>query len=136
MALLHNDKNLGLNVIQTIAWQISVLSVLAFLFYNTNKTYWLNALAWGGMCSVLNVLLTSWHAYKKIQHVDANRQLRIMYRSVLERFFIVIGLITFGLLRLHLAPLLIFLGFICCQLVYILATVLTKGVLAKSSTHD
>jgi hypothetical protein len=127
--LLHNNKNLGLNVIQTITWQISVLVALAFLLYNTNKTHWISALAWGGMCGVLNVLLTSWHAYKKIQHVEASRQLRIMYRSVLERFFIVIGLITFGLLKLHLAPLLIFLGFICCQLVYVVITVITKAAL-------
>jgi hypothetical protein len=134
--LLHNDKNLGLNAIQIIAWQVLVLSVLAFLLYNTNKTHWLPALAWGGMCGMLNVLLTSWHAYKKIKHVNASRQLRMMYRSVLERFFIVIGLITFGLIKLHLAPLLIFLGFISCQLVYVVATVLTKGVLAKNSTHD
>lgn len=126
---LRGDINQGLNAIQTVAWQIAVLMALAFTLYINNKVGWLSALAWGGLCGITNVLLTGWHAYKKIKHVDAARQIRIMYRSVLERFFIVIGLIVFGLVKLHLAPMAIFLGFISCQLVYVVASVLIKVTL-------
>jgi hypothetical protein len=126
---LRSDINQGLNAIQTVVWQISVLVVLAFTLYITNKVGWLSALAWGGLCGITNVLLTGWYAHKKIKHVEAARQLRIMYRSVLERFFIVIGLIVFGLVKLHLAPIAIFLGFISCQLVYVVTSVLTKVTL-------
>lgn len=116
----------GLNTIQTIAWQVVVLVVLAMMFYSDNKVHWLSALAWGGMCSTLNVLIISWRASQKVRSIDAARQLRIMYRSVLERVFIVIGLISFGLIKLHLAPLAVFLGFVSCQFVYVLASVLIK----------
>lgn len=126
---LRSDKNQGLNAILTVVWQIVVLIILAFALISINKSGWLSALAWGGLCGIANVLLTSWYAYKKIKHVEAARQLRIMYRSVLERFFIVIGLIVFGLVKLHLAPIAVFLGFIGCQLVYVVASVLTKVTL-------
>jgi hypothetical protein len=128
---LRGDINQGLNAIQTIVWQIAALLVLAFTLCIANKVGWLSALAWGGLCAITNVLLTGWYAYKKIKHVDAARQLRIMYRSVLERFFIVIGLIVFGLVKLHLVPMAIFLGFISCQLVYVVASVLTKVTLRE-----
>jgi hypothetical protein len=124
---LRSNINQGLNAMQVVVWQIAVLVVLVFVLYFVNKAGWISALAWGGFCGLVNVLLTSWYAYKKIKHVEAARQLRIMYRSVLERFFIVIGLIFFGLVKLHLAPMAIFLGFISCQFVYVVASVLTKS---------
>ena len=50
-----------------------------------------------------------------------------MYRSVLERFFVVMGLLAFGMLRLKLAPLAILLGFIAGQMVLILVP-LIRGI--------
>lgn len=38
-----------------------------------------------------------------------------MYRSALERFFVVLGLLAFGMMRLDLAPLAILLGFVVGQ---------------------
>ena len=76
----------------------------------------------------MNVCLLIWRMRTGDgQDVDANRQLRLMYRSVLERFFVVMGLLAFGMLRLKLAPLAILLGFIAGQMVLILVP-LIRGI--------
>lgn len=71
---------------------------------------------WGGFCALVNVCLLLWRMRSgKNQNIDAGRHLRLLYRSALERFFVVIGLLAFGMLRLKFAPLAIMLGFVAGQ---------------------
>lgn len=53
--------------------------------------------------------------------LDAGVHLRLMYRSAIERFFVVIGLLAIGLVKIDLQPFAILLGFVAGQVGMILA---------------
>lgn len=90
------------------------------------------SILWGELCALVNVLLLSWRMMqRKHQDATAGRQLAWMYRSALERFFVVIGLLAFGMLRLHLSAGLVILGFVLGQVVLILVP-LVRGLLNKT----
>jgi len=111
---------IGLQVILTITG-----AVVAYFVDNLQSGI---SVLWGGFCALGNVCLLLWRMHTGTGHDnDANRQLRLMYRSVLERFFVVMGLLAFGMLRLKLAPLAILLGFIAGQMVLILVP-LIRGI--------
>ena len=88
------------------------------------------SVVWGGFCALVNVCLLTRRMRAGNHLNDANRQLRLMYRSALERFFVVMGLLAFGMLRLKLAPLAILLGFVVGQAVLILVP-LVRAVFIK-----
>lgn len=54
-----------------------------------------------------------------------------MYRSALERFFVVIGLLAFGMVRLKLQPSAIILGFVLGQALLMLVP-LVRGVVSRA----
>jgi len=111
---------IGLQVILTITG-----AVVAYFVVNLQSGI---SVLWGGFCALVNVCLLIWRMRTDAgQDVDANRQLRLMYRSALERFFVVMGLLAFGMLRLKFAPLAILLGFIVGQTVLIMVP-LIRGI--------
>ena len=111
---------IGLQVILTITG-----AVVAYFVANLQSGI---SVLWGGFCALVNVCLLIWRMRTGAgQDIDANRQLRLMYRSALERFFVVMGLLAFGMLRLKFAPLTILLGFIVGQTVLILVP-LIRGI--------
>ena len=111
---------IGLQVILTITG-----AVVAYFVDNLQSGI---SVLWGGFCALVNVCLLLWRMHTGAGlDADANRQLRLMYRSVLERFFVVMGLLALGMLRVNVAPLAILLGFIAGQMVLILVP-LIRGI--------
>jgi len=110
--------------LQTIVLQAVLTGFLMFIasLYFGKHTL---GILWGGFCACLNVLLILWRMNNRnVPNMDASRQLRLMYRSVLERFFIVMGLIAFGMVKLHYTPLGIMLGFVSGQFVMTITSLL------------
>jgi F0F1-type ATP synthase assembly protein I len=122
--------------LQIIGLQVVLIIISASVVYVIDSSQSGISVLWGGFCALMNMCLLIWRmrtgAGKKAgQDIDANRHLRLMYRSALERFFVVMGLLAFGMLRLKLAPYAILLGFIVGQSVFIL-THLIHGIRGKS----
>lgn len=114
--------------LQIIGLQLIITITGAVVAYFVDNLLSGISVLWGGFCALVNVCLLVWRMRTGVgQDVDANRQLRLMYRSALERFFIVMGLLAFGMLRLKFAPLTILLGFIAGQAVLILVP-LIRGI--------
>ena len=110
--------------LQTIVLQAILIGILAFIASSYFGKYTI-AILWGGFCASLNVILIIWRMNNRsVPSMDASRQLRLMYRSVLERFFIVMGLLAFGMVKLHYTPLGIMLGFVSGQVVMTMTTLL------------
>lgn len=68
---------------------------------------------------------------RKHRDATAGKQLAWIYRSVMERFFVVMGLLAIGMLRLPLSAELIILGFVMGQAVLLLVP-LVRGISNKS----
>lgn len=75
------------------------------------------SILWGGFAALTNTALLTWRLlFGDRPALNAQRQLRLMYRSSLERFFVVAVLLMFGLMQLGLAPMPVLLTFIGGQL--------------------
>lgn len=117
---LESELQSGLKSTQIVGLQLIFIIISASVVYFIDNPRSGISVIWGGFCALVNVCLLLWRMHTGRLDIDANRQLRLMYRSVLERFFVVIGLLAFGMLRLKLAPLAILLGFVVGQAVLIL----------------
>lgn len=74
------------------------------------------AVLWGGMAALTNLLLLAWRMiYGDRPTLNAEQHLRLMYRSSIERFFVVTSLMAIGMLKLKLAPLGVIIGFLVGQ---------------------
>ena len=74
------------------------------------------SVCWGGVVALVNMVLLAWRMFFCDRPTDsAEQHLRLMYRSGLERFFVVAALLAIGLLKLKLNPLAILLGFLVGQ---------------------
>lgn len=83
------------------------------------------SVAWGGLCAVISSGLLLWQMLRnKYSVFHAKKQLGIMYRSILERFFIVFCLLLLGLLKLKLDALMLLLGFVSGQLTLVLTYII------------
>lgn len=121
-------KKHGLAVISLQVVLITISASVAYLIDNSQSGI---SIIWGGFCALVNMLLLIWRMGQYKRNIDANRHLRLMYRSALERFFVVIGLLAFGMLRLKLQPAAIILGFVIGQVAIVLVS-LVRGVLSKT----
>lgn len=79
---------------------------------------------YGGSVAWVNagLLYWRWRRGRFDYQCDVQRHLRAFHRSMMERFFVVVVLLALGLGVLHLAPLLLLLGFIVGQVAWIIAT--------------
>lgn len=85
------------------------------------------AVSYGGMMAVVNSLLRLWYSHRlKTAGADAGRNIRMLYRCVLERLLATAGFFALGLGPLTLEPLPLLLGFILVQ-----AVMLTEGFQRK-----
>jgi hypothetical protein len=107
------DAPLGISVLTIQAVLIAIVS--GATFFIGGPLFSISAV-WGGLCSLANVSLLIWRQRSDCNpEFEAARHLRLMYRSALERFVVVIGLLAFGVLRLKLMPFEILLGFVSGQ---------------------
>jgi ATP synthase protein I len=86
------------------------------------------ATAYGSLVALTNVglLLWRWRRGRYDYHCDGGRHLRSFHRSMLERFFVVVLLLTLGMGGLRFDPLPLLLGFIVGQLTWIFAAAVLK----------
>jgi F0F1-type ATP synthase assembly protein I len=122
-------KNHGLIV---VGLQLLLIIISAGVTYLTDNPQSGISIIWGELCALVNATLLSWRMMqRKHQDATAGRQLLWMYRSALERFFVVIGLLAFGMLRLHLPAGQVILGFVMGQAALLLVP-LVRGILNRS----
>lgn len=114
-----------------ICLQVALITISVSVAYLTDNPQSGISIIWGGFCALVNVSLLIWRMGQYKQNMDANRHLRLIYRSALERFFVVIGLLAFGMLRLKLQPGAIILGFVTGQVAIVLVP-LVRGVLSRA----
>jgi ATP synthase protein I len=88
------------------------------------------ALVYGGGIAVVNTLLQQWHATRaeRVAGISPERNMRLLYRCAIERFFATVVLFSIGLGSLNLAPLPLLLGFIIAQLAQIFRWISESGL--------
>lgn len=122
-------KNHGLIV---LGLQILLIIISAGVTYLIDNPQSGISVIWGETCALVNMSLLAWRMMQgKHRDATAGRQLLWMYRSALERFFVVIGLLAFGMLRLHLPAGQVILGFVMGQAVLMLVP-LVRGLSNRS----
>lgn len=71
---------------------------------------------WGGLAALANSVLLTWRLVGGDRPTySAQQHLRLMYRSSLERFFVVTMMLALGVLRFKFEPLGVLLGFLAGQ---------------------
>ncbi|OIQ90567.1 ATP synthase I chain [mine drainage metagenome] len=82
---------------------------------------------WGGMAAMVNLAFLAWRMiFGDRPTYNAGQHLRSMYRSSLERFFIVTSLLAIGMLRLKLAAAGVILGFLVGQLLLAIVPIMRE----------
>lgn len=105
-----------------IVLQLALLVVVSVVFFLRAGIHAAGAVWFGGMMAVLNAVLLQWrrHRAETGPALTAARSLRLLYRTALERFALVVVLFALGLGVLGLAPLALVSGFVAGQLALIL----------------
>ncbi len=82
---------------------------------------------WGVMAAGVNMALLAWRMiYGDRPALSAGQHLRLMYRSSLERFFIVTSLLVIGMLKLKLAASGVILGFLVGQIILVMVPIMRE----------
>ena len=99
------------------ALQLTLVMVTSVLFYVWSGTGAALSTLFGGAIALINVALLLWRRERAAQGraLSAGESIRLLYRTVLERFLVVIALFALGMgvLKLHAPALLT--GFIVGQ---------------------
>lgn len=74
---------------------------------------------WGALAAVANAVILLLQMKKKMKCDDAHHVLRFMYRSGMERFFVVMLLLAAGMKLMGLQPLPLVAGFVLGQVTHI-----------------
>lgn len=100
---------------------IVLLAALAALAWQEGTTAL--ALAYGGSTAWISagLLVWRWRRGRYVYHCDARKHLQSFHRSLMERFFVVVGMLAIGLGVLHLPPKAVIFGFIVGQIAWIIA---------------
>lgn len=81
--------------------------------------------SYGGAVALLNTQLMVWRMRQPLQGPQVGQQqVRLLYRSMVERFAAVLFLLAIGFKVLKLAPLALVLGFVACQMVWIVYSIM------------
>ncbi|MDH3526953.1 MAG: ATP synthase subunit I [Gammaproteobacteria bacterium] len=105
---------------------IAVTSVVFFLCYGGFQA---GSVWYGGAIACANSLLLEWRRYRvdSGRALSAGTSLRVLYRSALERFLLVLLLFALGLGVLQLEPLALLTGFIAGQLGLVITGIRRKN---------
>nr|WP_275669216.1 ATP synthase subunit I [Pseudomethylobacillus aquaticus] len=110
---------------RVICLQLMLITICAVLAIYGERIDIAKSLVWGGVCALSNVLLLVWRMHQRKNLQSAGKQLGMMYRSVVERFFVVICLLVIGMLKMQLSPLHVMLGFVVAQSALILVSLMS-----------
>lgn len=118
---------MGLSKAVTI--QVALTIVSAALIFAQMGEAAANAVGYGGAVALTNTLLLSWRMRSSARQPgqSPHQELFRLYRSSMERFFVVALLIAAGLGWLKLMPALMLAGFALGQLTLVVSTI-TSGI--------
>lgn len=82
------------------------------------------AVSYGGGVALINAALLYWRWRQGVRdfHCDADKHLRLFYRSSMERFFVVMTLLAVGFVWLDDEALALLAGFVVGQVAWMLAS--------------
>ena len=114
------------NAYRVVGLQTAVTITSTALVYFIGSPLLAVAVLWGGFTSAANGMLLAWRMLggRHAAHHDVHRHLWLMYRSSLERFFVVIALLALGMGQLKLVPLAVLGGFVAGQVTLVIARLL------------
>lgn len=117
----HRPGICGMRMILSI--QATVAAAAAGVGYLHGGMPVARAALFGALIALCNTLLLAWrlHRGKRQVHVDAQRHLRSFYFSIVERFFVVGGLLAIGFGALHLAPAPLLAAFVAGQMAWMIS---------------
>ena len=97
--------------------QLALVAVTSVLFYFWEGAYPAVSAGFGGGIATANIVLLLWRRYRadRGRALSAGESIRLLYRSALERFFVVVGLFVLGMGVLKLATPALLTGFIVGQ---------------------
>lgn len=112
---------------RVVSIQISLAIGSAAIFYLAGAGLLAQAFFYGMVVALINVLLIMGRIRKcnRRARLDPERDLREMYRSSLERFFIVGLLLAFGIGWLKLMPVAVLAAFVMGQLALIISSIVS-----------
>ena len=98
--------------------QLLLLAVTSAVFYVYHGGFQAASVWGGGVIAVMHTLLLAWRRNKADsgRALSAAESIRVLYRTALERWVLVVLLFTLGLGVLQLGPLALLSGFIVGQL--------------------
>ncbi|HUW27121.1 MAG TPA: ATP synthase subunit I [Sulfuriferula sp.] len=105
---------------------VLVAAILVYAIYGQARTL---AVIYGGLVTLANSILLAWRmrAAKRRINPDVGQDLRMLYRTSLERFVLVVAFLALGMGILKLDPLALIAGFVLGQLAWLVG-VTTSGV--------
>lgn len=107
---------------------VGTVLITVLVYFISNSLYGISVF-WGGLAALANSVLLLWRMRPELRPTaDPQRHLRKMYRSSLERFFVVVMLLAMGMLKL--VPLAVLLGFVVGQLTLVIVP-LMRGLKVK-----
>ena len=132
-ALLDIEAKEKKSAHQVVLLQMVITLFAAGIAYSTKDTPQLAiAVLGGGAISVVNSALLAWRMVRAASHPaqEAHHQLRLMYFYAIERFLVVVVLLSICMAVLKLPPLALLGGFVLGQ-----AALLTGRFVLNSSRH-
>jgi ATP synthase protein I len=115
-----------------IALQLVLMALLSAAFYARSGMAVAVSVWFGGMIATLNAMLLLWRRRRADAGpaMDAGRSLRLLYRTALERFVLVMLLFALGMGVLKLDPFALLSGFVAGLLALVL-----MGMKGNSAKH-
>lgn len=103
-----------------------ITTAIAFTVYDSGIA---KSLIFGFVIAIVNTMMILWRMWQseRAHHQDANRYLRMFYRSSFERLLIVVMLIAIGMGPAGLMPAAILIGFALGQLTLIVSQIM-RGI--------
>jgi ATP synthase protein I len=105
-----------------LSTQLVLVFLTSVVFLMVSGGFQAGSAVFGGAIALVNVLLLEWRRYRtdKAPAIDAQRSLRVLYRSALERLLLVALLFVLGFGALALDPLALLSGFVVGQVALLL----------------
>jgi len=112
--------------------QLVLVATTSIVFFTIDGGFQAGSVWFGGLTAALNIGWLLWrrHRADSGRALSAGQSLRLLYRSALERFFLVALLFALGLGALELDPLALLTGFVVGQLALVFL-----GIKGKSANH-
>lgn len=109
--------------IKTVIKLQLIIGIMMLLVAAYMKPEWLKSLMYGEITALINTGMLYWRLSRSQKRPvkPQEQELALLYRSGLERFLLIAGLLAMGMMaKLHLVPLIVLTGFMLEQLVFLL----------------